>query len=513
MSRGLTYSHGATLASTIEANAPPRETGQWGAVHTSCAIRKASLHRVRLLHQSLITSTTGAVMVFMRPDRDYDDAGNEASEFLWHWRQDDNNRMTIVWDDGNGNYIGENIVSGSTDTVSIASTHSAGDDIAVYIAWDATNIYISLNGGTIQSASRSNGVPTITTTTVDIGSDFGVQFYHDGAYAGAMHFSTPLTQAQVTALAAFRDDRPPLLGEVVDNSMNLLWYGAHSLVSSLGVTAGAIDLDNGDDIELLEPGLAGAGVPVALNRNVELPLQSGASYIDTVMQTRVLTAPLRLSHPDAASAWTARRALFAALNPMRGEGMLHYCPDTTVYEIPAVLQAGADVLARPGPLLHRIAPVFSAFDPFWRIAARQETSITVALGGWTIPWTITWEITASSGTATGDAALNNTYDEEIRPTILITAGGSGCSGPAVRNDTTGELFDLSGLTLASNDTVTIDMNARTAIRGSDGVSVLGLRSADSVMWALAHGQNTITASVDDGSATVVIAYYPRLVGI
>lgn len=507
---GLTYTRGSTTDGTIEANSPPRATGQWGATHTSVGIRKASLHRVRFPVSGSITATTGAVMVYVDPDRDYDDVANEAFGFLWHWRQDDNNRLALFFDDATGNMKLENWVSGSSDNVTVASTHAAGDPLAVYAAWDASNIYISINGGTLQSATRSQGVPTITTTTVDIGSDFGVQFYLDGAYAGVMHFSAPLTQAQVTALAAFRNDRPPLLGEVVEGTMAALWYGAHSVVRYLGTNAGALDLNDGSTTKLLRPGVMGAGLPVPNIRSVRTPLTDGARYIDTLFGPRVMRLPLLLT---PASEWDARGTIASVLNPRRGQGLLYYAPSSIVYEIDAINQGNLTFDERAVPGSYIVSPAFMSLDPFWRVGTRQETSITVALGGWTIPWDITWEITASTGTATNDSALNNTGDTKIRPQVIFTAGSSGCSGPAITNDTSGATFDLNSLTLAADDTVTIDMQERTAVRGSDGANVMGFRTAASSTWELEYGQNTVTASVDSGSATVVVAYYPREAGV
>jgi type IV pilus assembly protein PilA len=61
--------------------------------------------------------------------------------------------------------------AGTIDDLNAAATHATGDTVLLIAAWDAGNIYLSINGGPFASASSTH-IPTLSASQFDIGNKF-----------------------------------------------------------------------------------------------------------------------------------------------------------------------------------------------------------------------------------------------------------------------------------------------------------------------------------------------------
>ncbi|MET0426288.1 MAG: hypothetical protein ABW046_20635 [Actinoplanes sp.] len=124
----------------------------------------------------------------------------------------------------------------------------------------------------------------------------------------------------------------------------------------------------------------------------------------------------------------------------------------------------------------------------------MQTPITT--GGRTYP--LTYPRTYPAQTGTGVAVVTNAGTVPSAP--VIRAFGP-CVGPAITNETTGQVLAMAGYSLSSTDYVEIDMAAKTVqLRGVPGADAnRRSRATTAQWWSLAPGDNTIRFTAESGS--------------
>lgn len=506
MSRyGATYSRGRVAADTIEAGTS-RVAGQFARL-ASCTVRASE--RVQI--PAPTDETAFAVVVYLDPDNAHDGAGQPASGYVLDWRASADERVTLYYDKGNARWTLEVRHLATTQTVTLADTFTAAAPTAIYLAGDATTLYLAVDGGAIGAGTARTQIPTGLPSTMDVGSVAGASQFL-AAYGAVVVCSAPLTQTQWEGLAGLRAVRPPVLGECgLDGDMSGLWYGAHAVAWTLPASGACLDLNDTDGQErFLTRTLSGTGIGPSLHRVVESPLRDGVAYIDTRGRSRLVVADLMVvSRSTFAHLWDLRREVAQALNPRLGEGLLMIAPGEEIYETPAlVADGGASMDEMLGGMV-TVAPIpFLCSGADWRSAVRTEDDDAIPAAGWAFPWAFPWEWSES---AVG-LLVANAGDVPVYPVIVFTAGGSGCTVPAVTNDTTGKTIAMrTGFAMAAGEVLVIDMDARTVTL--EGVSAMNERDPESEMWALAPGDNSIEARVASGTATVEVRHEPRYVGV
>lgn len=503
MTMGLTYTRGRTIASTTESGSGiTRVTGQFARTR-SCPVQSSGPHRVRVTVDGMLTATSGAVVIYLDPDNTYNGGGQQNNGLVLDWRTDANNRITLQYDKANTRWQLDRIQSGTaTNPVQLTDTFTAGAAIALYVAWDAGNLYIAVDGGAVTSAVNARN-PTLP-TTFDVGSQDGstASSYFNAAYGALLMFSAPLTTAQWQGLAALRALRAPLFGEWAQPTG--MWLGAHSQVWTLPSSGQWFDFINTTNFTMEE--LNDGGIATPLHRMIETPLRDGATYVDTRLQPRMFSLGVSFGASTIDAMFDLRRQMAAALNPRRGQGLLMFAPYDEGYEITAMLNSFP--FNSRFAMFARQPAAFLCTDPLWRKVARTESVVSVPQGGWSITWTIPWTITESAISQ----SVTNEGDVDSYPKFVITAGSVGLEDPYVENTTTGETFRLQGVVLAANEYVTIDMDARTVVK-NDGTNLIGYRTSESRMWALEPGSNTVKCGAEAGSGTAQMSHAAQLVGV
>jgi len=193
-----------------------------GTAHASSSVRAAS--RVRLGSAGL-DETAGAVALW------YETAGDEG-DFVRagvDWRDDANNRITAYPDNGSSQITVERLAAGvgAVLTITTGVAWTAADNLLLIVGWDAGNLYAYLyvNGTLAASGSAANtAIPTLSATTLDVGSIAGSSAHLNGQIAAAVLFAALPDAVARDYFAALT--RPPYAGEHVGGDMVTVWDGS-----------------------------------------------------------------------------------------------------------------------------------------------------------------------------------------------------------------------------------------------------------------------------------------------
>lgn len=123
----------------------------------------------------------------------------------------------------------------------------------------------------------------------------------------------------------------------------------------------------------------------------------------------------------------------------------------------------------------------------------QTAAVTrVAQGGYVTPYIlpVSWD------SGSNPTIVDNTGNAVVYPIIYLH---DAAINPSITNQTTGETFELT-LTTVASDEVIIDMFNRTVTL--NGASIMGNKTSASVWWGLQIGDNSIVLDSDSGSDTV-----------
>lgn len=264
------------------------------------------------------------------------------------------------------------------------------------------------------------------------------------------------------------------------------------------------DLNDFDSFMVLT--LSGAGMAGIEHHTQRTPLQDGETHIRTLLAPRFLIVELVIMATTFETLQTARRTLTAALNPKKGAGTLKYKPDPAgvEYGISCFIEQGADFSNPVSPAAEVATISFRCPDPAWYNTTPSAPTVVVPAGGLSIPISIPMSISKAAKTET----ITNAGDLARYP--VITAPGP-FSDPLIKNDTTGKYLKLEGLSVASGETLTVDMSARTVAVA--GVSYIDRVTAESEFWPLERGANSVTITVESGGATFTVTYNTPYLGV
>jgi hypothetical protein len=111
---------------------------------------------------------------------------------------------------------------------------------------------------------------------------------------------------------------------------------------------------------------------------------------------------------------------------------------------------------------------------------------------WPLHWPLNW------GTGVGPTTVTNGGNTVVYPTVSLTGI---MTNPIITNNTTGQVFKLTGLTTAAGDVVLIDLRAHTVTL--NGGNIYNKVDLTSTWWGLAVGSNSIQLNTSSSSDTVV----------
>lgn len=121
--------------------------------------------------------------------------------FLFDWRDDSDNTLETFYDGTNWAFDRDGVDTNNT-VLSVADTFSEGDNETITGAWTAANIRLSVDGGAF-SQRANTGIPSLASTTVDIGSLQGSSaFNFDSNILWAVFGAGTLTDADAATINA-----------------------------------------------------------------------------------------------------------------------------------------------------------------------------------------------------------------------------------------------------------------------------------------------------------------------
>jgi hypothetical protein len=205
-------------------------------------------------------------------------AGGGTQLRIMSWQLDVNNRILVVLN--NTNQLSVYRLSGGVGAIlsSSAITFNQGDLITVTAAWDAANLYVSVNGAAFTSLANSS-IPSGLPTTIDIGTQAGAGGSIDSDFLWTATGTGTLTNSDAAALNAFGNSDPDLTAiNATDASAapSMVWKAnganyqdklAFSVQSSTG--AGLLNIDAADSSILL-PNATSSVAALVLGRDANL---------------------------------------------------------------------------------------------------------------------------------------------------------------------------------------------------------------------------------------------------
>ncbi len=233
------------------------------------------------------------------------------------------------------------------------------------------------------------------------------------------------------------------------------------------------------------------------------PMQPGSVVRNIRHESRRVVVPVIIEGTDPADLRSNIRDLNFALDPNRGKGTLKVTgPGGTQRITYAYLEDGMgldeSLDSTVGRTWQRASLQFFCEEPYWLDAS--PTSSTIEYNTTTATFFPFFPLRLLSSSVFGSTTIDNDGDVATWPRWTITGPGTAIY---LKNLTTGKTLALD-VTLAANESVVIDTTpgVRT-ITKNDGSSLFANQEADSILWPLARGSNSVQlemSSADVGSS-------------
>lgn len=267
--------------------------------------------------------------------------------------------------------------------------------------------------------------------------------------------------------------------------------------------------------------LTNVGLPDTRSQEERGPQQDGATDVGYQLDQRVMNMALIITGATKAQVAGYRRDLAHILKPGSSLGKLRLTgEDDLVRQIDCRAIGPTDWpnndQARLGAS-QIVLVQFRAPDPIWYDPTLQNITFAgVGGGGVAVPILIPWLYNVS-GTVNGYELLAYSGDWKTFPVIYLTGA---MTDPIITNDASGDVIDLTGTTIASGDTWTIDLSQRPArVTDQNGTLQNGAvtDASNLATWSIlpdpeAPGGNNgihVTASSSDANTSARIEYYDR----
>lgn len=220
----------------------------------------------------------------------------------------------------------------------------------------------------------------------------------------------------------------------------------------------------------------------------EIPFDYGTYLKRVKTPPREMDIDVILTGSTRADLFQKIRTLRNLFNSYRGIGKLKFlAPDSVERYINCVYKQGLEGETGVDNVFHhwrKMTLVFRAFDPFFYGA---ETTQTFQLDENPPLWFPIFPLNLGGDAVSSQITINYTGDIETNPIWTIHGPGD---DPTMTNLTTGEVLQISGVSLDATQTITIDTTTRQ-ITLDDGTNLLPYLDFGSTFWNLELGTNQI----------------------
>lgn len=244
-----------------------------------------------------------------------------------------------------------------------------------------------------------------------------------------------------------------------------------------------------------------------------LAMKHGAIIRNKRFEPRDLSFGLIFYGTDQASLRQTARKYLRAFNPLNPSGKIRVTsPDGSTREINCIYTGGLSVpetTSSYGQTFLKTVIKFRAHDPFWYSV--DEFSETFTLSNSNATFFPFFPLRLTNTTVFNSSTINYDGDIEGYPVWQVKGPGNGLT---IKNQTTGEQFVLTGISIDANHWLTIDVRNKT-VTYDDGSNWFSYIAAGSSFWALQPGTNQISIEMPNSTtdSLVVLTYKECYLGV
>lgn len=257
----------------------------------------------------------------------------------------------------------------------------------------------------------------------------------------------------------------------------------------------------------------GTGMPPLEYITQRGPFQHGESVEDVFLRPRVVQLMIRHQYTCRNDYWSGRAALLAAINPIKGPGILRkILGNGRKYDLDVYIEEGPNFNPRGegwDEWGYREALKFIAHNPIYYNPNAFSQSLFSKVENQMFPLTFPFTFLTHSATA----VVNYTGTWEEYPTIAIAGP---ITNPIITNWTTGESIGLT-YGIIAGEVVVFDLTyERKSVTSSLNGSLAGyISTSDLATFHLAPGVNNLSISGygTTTATTVTMTWHERFIGI
>lgn len=217
---------GSGTAATFQLDGVQVETGSIATpyIETDGGTASRTAGRIQVPVSDLgVTETQGWVVVRLKAGAASTSLSGFPTEFTW--TAGGNDYLTAYYSASGAAWTMQRRTSGGTASATAADTFTAGQSLTIANAWEATRLRVSVDGAAFQNNTGTQFIPSIGTSTADIGS-FATASHIDSNVLWLAIGSGTLTDADAAAIHAF-GDTPPLPNQFPSGAaVSALWSAA-----------------------------------------------------------------------------------------------------------------------------------------------------------------------------------------------------------------------------------------------------------------------------------------------
>lgn len=240
------------------------------------------------------------------------------------------------------------------------------------------------------------------------------------------------------------------------------------------------------------------------------PYQDGSTYIDTLLDSRLITFVCQIRTDID----TNRRKAIRILNPKLGKGVLSFSRNGVTRTLECVVDDSPNMVdSHDGRLsrMQRFSFTLEAHQPYWE-DGEQTWTLASFIGGMEMPFSfpITLGVVGSKLTVENDG-------DTVSPLFIDLMGP--LTNPKISNNSTGEFI---AIVQNIQEGYSLEINTEKGKKSVVIISPTGERSngfhfidPDSTLFGLAIGKNELeyTADYKPNDNAVIIYYKNRFIGV
>jgi len=262
---------------------------------------------------------------------------------------------------------------------------------------------------------------------------------------------------------------------------------------------------------ILSPNWSGFGEVEVQHQRTRAPYQDGETYIDTLLNTRVMTIEFTILGVNRQEVFDRRRLVAEHFNPKLGIGTLKWIQEGKEFWIECIPDTPIFASGDGQSKNHQAVIIqFHAFNPYWYDPNQIQKVMVGFSGGWSYPWSYP----ISYGQIGTQLTINNVGYET--PVQIYFYGE--VENPKIKNLTTNQEISIVKKIYDSEILIintAFGEKSVTILSGGEYINAFEYVDPDSEFWNLIPGENILnyTATSEGENAECRVLYYYRYSGV